>query len=90
MTWRVAVLALAILVSGGLAPMIRTAVGPERGYAAVGLFVAVLLALGSLGAWWGTRGAPTRLGGASRSVRYGSSMSPGTVPNAPVAMLPSA
>ncbi|HRW18692.1 MAG TPA: MFS transporter [Dermatophilaceae bacterium] len=65
MTWRVAVLALAILVSGGLAPMIRTAVGPERGYAAVGLFVAVLLALGSLGAWWGTRGAPTRLGGAA-------------------------
>jgi GPH family glycoside/pentoside/hexuronide:cation symporter len=60
MSWRVAVLALAILVSGGLAPMVRTMVGSERGYAAMGLFVAVLIALGAVGAWWGTRGAPTR------------------------------
>ena len=60
MSWRVAVLALAILISGGLAPMVRTMVGPERGYAAMGLFVAVLIALGAVGAWWGTRGAPTR------------------------------
>ena len=60
MSWRVAVLALAILVSGGLAPLVRNAVGAERGYAAMGLFVAVLIAIGALGAWWGTRGAPTR------------------------------
>ena len=60
MSWRVAVLALAILVSGGLAPMVRNVVGPERGYAAMGLFVAVLIAVGALGAWWGTRGAPVR------------------------------
>ena len=58
MSWRVAVLALAILVSGGLAPMVRNTVGPERGYAAMGLFVAVLIAAGAIGAWWGTRAAP--------------------------------
>lgn len=58
MTWRVAVLALAILVSGGLAPVVRNTVGPERGYAAMGLFVALLIAVGALGAWRGTRGAP--------------------------------
>lgn len=58
MTWRVAVLSLAILVSGGLAPVVRNSVGPERGYAAMGVFVAVLIALGALGAWWGTRDAP--------------------------------
>ncbi len=58
MTWRVAVLALAILVSGGLAPVIRNGVGDERGYAAMGAFVAVLIALGALGSWWGTRPAP--------------------------------
>jgi Na+/melibiose symporter-like transporter len=58
MTWRVAVLAVAILVSGALAPMIRNGVGPERGYAAMGGFVAALIAVGTLGAWWGTRAAP--------------------------------
>ena len=60
MSWRVAVLALAILVSGGAAPLVRNAIGPERGYAAMGLFVAVLIAAGALGAWWGTRRAPVR------------------------------
>lgn len=60
MTWRVAVLALAILVSGGLAPVVRDAVGPEQGYRAVGLFVGALILVGALGAWWGTRDAPVR------------------------------
>ncbi len=70
MTWRVAVLALAILVSGGLAPMIRNGIGPERGYAAMGAFVAVLIALGSLGAWWGTATAPIhRVEAAAGSLR---------------------
>jgi len=60
MSWRVAVLALAILVSGGLSPMVRDALGPEWGYRGVGLFVAALIALGALGAWWGTRRAVLR------------------------------
>ncbi len=50
MTWRVAVLALAILVSGGLSPAIRDTVGPEWGYRAVGVFVGGLILAGALGA----------------------------------------
>ncbi len=57
MTWRVAILALTILVSGGLSPAIRDAVGPQAGYRWVGLFVGVLILLGALGAWRGTAGA---------------------------------
>ena len=55
MTWRVAILALAILVSGGLSPLIRDALGPEWGYRGVGLFVGGLILVGTVGAWWGTR-----------------------------------
>ena len=58
MTWRVAILALAILVSGGLSPVIRNALGPEWGYRGVGLFVGTLILLGTVGAWWGTRSTP--------------------------------
>jgi len=58
MTWRVAILALAILVSGGLSPAIRDAVGHQHGYRAVGVFVALLILLGTYGAWRGTAGAP--------------------------------
>lgn len=60
MTWRVAILALAILVSGGASPAIRDALGPAWGYRAVGLFVALLIAVGAVGAWRGTRGTPVR------------------------------
>ena len=60
MTWRVAILALAILVSGGASPAIRDALGPEWGYRVVGLFVASLIALGAYGAWRGTRSVPVR------------------------------
>ena len=60
MSWRVAILALAILVSGGLSPMVRDALGQEWGYRGVGVFVGLLIALGALGAWWGTRAAPMR------------------------------
>ncbi|MDC5696028.1 MFS transporter [Intrasporangium calvum] len=58
MTWRVAILALAILVSGGASPAIRDVLGPEWGYRAVGVFVGLLIAVGALGAWRGTRSAP--------------------------------
>ncbi|XVX21785.1 MFS transporter [Actinomycetota bacterium] len=56
MTWRVVILAIAILVSGGLSPAIRDALGPEWGYRAVGVFVGLLIALGAIGAYRGTAG----------------------------------
>lgn len=58
MTWRVAVLALTILVAGGLSPALRDALGPEWGYRAVGVFVSLLIVVGAVGAWWGTKGVP--------------------------------
>lgn len=58
MTWRVAILAFAILLSGGLSPVIRDSLGPVWGYRGVGLFVGMLIALGAYGAWRGTRGTP--------------------------------
>jgi GPH family glycoside/pentoside/hexuronide:cation symporter len=59
MTWRVVILALAILVSGGLSPAIRDGLGTTWGYRGVGVFVGLLIALGSYAAWRGTRGAPS-------------------------------
>lgn len=58
MTWRVAVLALAILLAGATAPAVVNAVGGVPGYRAMGVYVAVLLVIGVLGAWRGTRDAP--------------------------------
>ncbi len=58
MSWRVAFLTLAILISGGASPAIRDAVGGRDGYRVMGLTVAVLLALGTIGAYVGTRRAP--------------------------------
>ncbi len=61
MTWRVIVLALAILLSGATAPMIVDAFGGEetpRGYRLMGVYVAILLVIGVIGAWRGTRDAP--------------------------------
>ena len=60
MTWRIAVLAFAILVSGGVAPLIRDAAGGGlSGYRWMGIFVASLIAAGAVGAFVGTRAAPT-------------------------------
>ncbi|WBB66320.1 MFS transporter [Micromonospora sp. WMMD812] len=60
MTWRIAVLALAILVSGAVAPVVVTAGGEGLpGHRWMGLFVAALIALGAVGAFLGTRSAPT-------------------------------
>jgi GPH family glycoside/pentoside/hexuronide:cation symporter len=60
MTWRVAILAVAILLSGATAPMVVDAVGKDspEGYRLMGVYVAVILVVGVVGAWWGTRGAP--------------------------------
>lgn len=59
MTWRIAVLALAILASGAAAPAIRDAAGGGLGgYRVAGVAVAVLIAAGALGSFLGTRRAP--------------------------------
>jgi glycoside/pentoside/hexuronide:cation symporter, GPH family len=58
MTWRVALLAVAILVSGATAPAIRNAVGGRDGYRVMGIFVALLIAAGTTAAYVGTRHAP--------------------------------
>jgi GPH family glycoside/pentoside/hexuronide:cation symporter len=60
MTWRIAVLAVAILVSGALAPIVVDAAGGGiPGYRAMGVFVAALIVVGTLGVFFGTAGAPT-------------------------------
>jgi glycoside/pentoside/hexuronide:cation symporter, GPH family len=60
MSWRVAALALGILLAGAGAPAVVDAAGGGRtGYLAMAGFVALLLALGMLGAVAGTRSAPT-------------------------------
>ncbi|MGY1722380.1 MFS transporter [Blastococcus sp. SYSU DS0533] len=60
MSWRVAALAVGILLAGAGAPAVVDAFGGGRsGHLAMSVFVAVLLALGMLGAVVGTRGAPT-------------------------------
>ncbi|MFF5053645.1 MFS transporter [Micromonospora sp. NPDC000663] len=71
MTWRIAMLALTILVSGALAPLVVTAGGDGLpGHRWMGLFVATLIALGAVGAFVGTRAAPTgTVGGSEPSLR---------------------
>jgi GPH family glycoside/pentoside/hexuronide:cation symporter len=58
MTWRVALLALTILLTGASAPAVRDAVGGRDGYRAMGLLVAAVIVLGVVGAYAGTRAAP--------------------------------
>lgn len=60
MTPRVVIIAVAILISGATAPLIVDAFGHKAasGYRAMGVYVALLLAAGVLGAWWATKGAP--------------------------------
>jgi len=59
MTWRVVVLALAILLSGATAPLVVDAFDDEvTGHRVMGAYIGVILAIGVLGAWRGTRGAP--------------------------------
>lgn len=58
MTWRVALLSVAILVSGATAPLIRDLVGGAAGYRAMAVFIGLLILVGTLGAFLGTRSAP--------------------------------
>jgi Na+/melibiose symporter-like transporter len=60
MTWRIAVLAIAILISGALAPaIVNGASDTIAGHRTMGLFVGALIVIGALGAFVGTRNAPT-------------------------------
>lgn len=57
--WRIAVLAVAILISGAGAPALRDAVGGVEGYRVMGVAVGVLILLGAVGVFLGTAGAPS-------------------------------
>ena len=58
MTWRVAILAFTIMLAGATAPVIRDAVGGRDGYRVMGVVMAVLIMIGVVSSWWGTRHAP--------------------------------
>lgn len=58
MTWRVALLALTILLTGASAPAIRDAVGGRDGYRIMGVVVALVIVVGVVGVYRGTRTAP--------------------------------
>ncbi|GAA1758890.1 MFS transporter [Nocardioides hankookensis] len=58
MTWRVAILAFTIMLAGATAPAIRDAVGGRDGYRVMGLVMALIIAIGTIGAYVGTRRAP--------------------------------
>ena len=58
MTWRVAILALTILLAGATAPMIRDVVGGRDGYRVMGVAMAAIIVTGALLAYRGTRSAP--------------------------------
>lgn len=60
MTWRVAFLALTILVSGALAPIVVDAFGGGiPGFRAMGVFVALIMIIGTVSVFHYTRDAPT-------------------------------
>jgi GPH family glycoside/pentoside/hexuronide:cation symporter len=66
MTWRVAVLAVAILISGALAPLVVEQTGGGiAGHRWSGVFVAALIVVGTLGVYFGTRKADTHSAGES-------------------------
>lgn len=58
MTWRVALLALTIMLSGATAPLIRDAVGGRAGYRVMGVAMALIIVVGVVAAYAGTRRAP--------------------------------
>jgi Na+/melibiose symporter-like transporter len=66
MTWRVAVLALAILISGALAPLVVEQTGGGlAGHRWSGVFVGALIVVGTVGVYLGTRTAESRTAGES-------------------------
>ncbi len=57
MTWRVIVITVTIMLSGGGAPLLVAALDGAAGYRLMAAVMAVLILLGSVGVWWGTRDA---------------------------------
>jgi len=84
MSWRVAALALGILLAGAGAPAVVDAFGGGRGgHLSMAVFVALLLAGGMLGAVAGTRSAPTLTRVRSEG-RLGATLTlPGRLPRSP-------
>jgi Na+/melibiose symporter-like transporter len=58
MTWRVAILAFTIMLAGASAPAIRDGVGGRAGYRVMGVAMAVIILVGVVSAYAGTRRAP--------------------------------
>lgn len=58
MTWRVAILAFTIMLAGASAPAIQDAVGGRDGYRVMGVAMAVIILVGVVSAYLGTRSAP--------------------------------
>ncbi len=58
MTWRVAILAFTIMLAGATAPLIRDGIGGRGGYRAMGVVMAMIIAVGVVAAYVGTRRAP--------------------------------
>ncbi|MFT4010258.1 MAG: MFS transporter [Nocardioidaceae bacterium] len=58
MSWRVALLAFTILLTGASAPAIRDAIGGRDGYRVMGIVVALIICFGSVAAYRGTASAP--------------------------------
>ncbi|MGO4256529.1 MFS transporter [Marmoricola sp. RAF53] len=58
MTWRVAILAFTIMLAGASAPAIRDAIGGRDGYRAMGVVMALVILVGVVAAYRGTRRAP--------------------------------
>lgn len=58
MTWRVAILAFTIMLAGASAPAIRDAVGGRDGYRVMGVAMALIILVGVVSAYVGTRNAP--------------------------------
>jgi Na+/melibiose symporter-like transporter len=58
MTARVAILAFTIMLAGATAPVIRDAVGGRDGYRVMGVVMALVIAVGVISSYVGTRSAP--------------------------------
>ncbi|HVV10589.1 MFS transporter [Amycolatopsis sp.] len=57
-SWRIGLLAIAILISGGVAPLITEGIGGVTGYRVMGVVIGVVILVGTIGVLLGTRGAP--------------------------------